>query len=143
MSVRQNSLGIILENKVVRKLSLKQKMVSQIDILRWFFLIRLILDIENWLWKYNFGTFWQTVSHWRILKKKSFEYVDLAKNLAFSDPPTLKFHNLTDIIIWTIYVNLLGRGHEKIVNWRRQHKNNSSSYQKVWPPWQNAELFFG
>ena len=23
--------------------------------------IRLIFDIQNWLWKYNFGTFWQTV----------------------------------------------------------------------------------
>ena len=23
--------------------------------------IRLVFDIENWLWKYNFSTFWQTV----------------------------------------------------------------------------------
>ena len=31
------------------------------SILRWNFFfekIRLIFDIENWLWKYNFGTFW-------------------------------------------------------------------------------------
>ena len=31
--------------------------------------IQLIFDIENWLWKYNFGTFWWTVIHRRILKK--------------------------------------------------------------------------
>ena len=29
-----------------------------------------IFDIENWLWKYDFGTFWRTVSHRRICLKK-------------------------------------------------------------------------
>ena len=35
--------------------------------------IQLIFDIENWIWKYNFGTFWWTD---RFLKNKSFEYID-------------------------------------------------------------------
>ena len=30
----------------------------------------LIFDIENWLWKYNFGTFWRTIIHCRIVLKK-------------------------------------------------------------------------
>ena len=35
-----------------------------------FFLkkILLIFDIANWLWKYDFSTFWQTIIHRRILK---------------------------------------------------------------------------
>ena len=61
-------LGVILENKVVQKFKFKkrfvlQKMVSQIDILKWFF-------FENLLWKYNFGTFWQTIIHRGIVLKK-------------------------------------------------------------------------
>ena len=43
--------------------------------------IALIFDIENWLWKYDFGTFWWTIIHHRIVLKKSFEHVDSwAKN---------------------------------------------------------------
>ena len=42
-------LGVILESKVVQKLSLEKKMFLLIDILRQFFFekIRLIFDIEN------------------------------------------------------------------------------------------------
>ena len=29
-----------------------------------------IFDIENWLWKYNFGTFWRTIIHRRIVLKQ-------------------------------------------------------------------------
>ena len=29
-----------------------------------------IFDIENWLWKYGFGTFWQTINHCRIVLKQ-------------------------------------------------------------------------
>ena len=32
--------------------------------------IRLIFDFKNWLWKYNFGIFWRTIIHRRILKKQ-------------------------------------------------------------------------
>ena len=60
--------------------------------------IQSIFDIENWLWKYNFGTFWQTIIHRRIiLKKIIWACWFLGKNLAFWDPPSLKFHNQTDI----------------------------------------------
>ena len=53
--------------------------------------IPLIFDIENWRWKYNFGTFWQTIIHRRFPCRL------LGKNLAFQDPPSYKFHNRTDI----------------------------------------------
>ena len=29
-----------------------------------------IFEIENWFWKYNFGTFWRTVIHRRIVLKQ-------------------------------------------------------------------------
>ena len=29
-----------------------------------------IFDIENWLWKYDFGTFWRTIIHCRIVLKQ-------------------------------------------------------------------------
>ena len=46
--------------------------------------IQLIFDIKNWLWKYDFGTFWWTVIHQRIFKIESIEYVDsCAKILLF------------------------------------------------------------
>ena len=58
-------LGLILESKVVQKLSLEKNVFNKkcspkLIFLDEFFFekIRLIFDIENWLWKYNFGTFW-------------------------------------------------------------------------------------
>ena len=58
-------LGLILESKVVQKLSLEKnvfykKCSPKLIFLDEFFFekIWLIFDIENWLWKYNFGTFW-------------------------------------------------------------------------------------
>ena len=59
-------LGLILESKVVQKLSLQKNVFNKkwspkmifLDIYFFFEKIRLIFDIENWLWKYNFGTFW-------------------------------------------------------------------------------------
>ena len=32
--------------------------------------ISLIFDMENWLWNYNFGTFWWTMIHHRIILKE-------------------------------------------------------------------------
>ena len=59
------NLGLILESKVVQKLSLEKngfnkKCSPKLIFLNEFFFekIRSIFDIENWLWKYNFGTFW-------------------------------------------------------------------------------------
>ena len=58
-------LGLILESKVVQKLSLEKNVFNKkcspkLIFLDEFFFekIWLIFDIENWLWKYNFGTFW-------------------------------------------------------------------------------------
>ena len=58
-------LGLILESNVAQKLSLEKngfnkKWSPKLIFLDEFFFEknRLIFDIENWLWKYNFGTFW-------------------------------------------------------------------------------------
>ena len=57
--------GLILESKVVQKLSIEKTVFNKkwspklIHSLRWNFSfekIRLIFDIEKWLWKYDFGT---------------------------------------------------------------------------------------
>ena len=76
MPVRQK-LGMILENKVVQKLKLEKKVFYKKWSPKWIFWndfffekIPSIFDIENWLWKYDFGTFWWTVSHRRIFFKK-------------------------------------------------------------------------
>ena len=69
-------LGLFLENKVVQKLSLEKtfirkkspKLIFLDEIL--FEKIWLIFDVENWLWKYNFGTFWGRP--WRYYKIMQF-----------------------------------------------------------------------
>ena len=74
--VRQK-LGIILENKVVQKLKLEKnvfykKWSPKLIFLNEFIFekIPLIFDIENWLWKFDFGTFWWTIIHCRIVLKQ-------------------------------------------------------------------------
>ena len=63
-------LGMILENKVVQKLSLEKMFLTKNGLLNWYSQMnfffeknRLIFDIENWLWKYDFGTFWGSLIH--------------------------------------------------------------------------------
>ena len=34
------------------------------------FFLKKIFDIENWFWKYDFGTFWLTIIHHRIVLKE-------------------------------------------------------------------------
>ena len=96
-------LGVILESKVVQKLSLEKKVLINNGLLDFFEWIRLIFGIQNWLWKYDIGTFWQTVIHWWIEKKYLWVCWFLAKNLAFYEPPYLKFNNRTDI---SMYITL-------------------------------------
>ena len=63
--------------------------------------IRFIFDSQNWLWKYNFGTFWQTViTHSIFLKIFSWWHVDFwPKSLLF------RFHHrwnsTTELILET------------------------------------------
>ena len=76
--VRQK-MGMILENKVVQKLKLEKnifykKWSPKLIFFKEFFQIEKIpsiFDIENWLWKYDFGTFWRTIIHCRIVLKKN------------------------------------------------------------------------
>ena len=71
MASRQ-TLSIILENKVSRKLKLsKNAFYKKLTPKLIFFnekkikKIPPIFDIENWLWKYDFDTFWWTIINWR------------------------------------------------------------------------------
>ena len=67
-----------------------------------------IFDIENWLWKHNFGTFWRSIIHHRIVLKQ-FPMLILGQNSCILGPPSLKFHNRTDISIYSfLCINLLG-----------------------------------
>ena len=52
--------------------------------------------MENWVWKYDFGTFWQT---------NKFLWVCwvLTKKFAFKDPPSLKFHDLVLLLITRLF----------------------------------------
>ena len=59
----------------------------------------MIFDIENSLWKYNFGSFWEPGAM-SIYKNTaiSFDYSwFLSKNLAFQDPSSEKLYDVTDI----------------------------------------------
>ena len=70
--------------------------------LQWSFFLKKFcrfFDIKNWLWKYGFGTFWWAIIHRRIVFKKKILWACwfLAKNSAFKDPVSLKFHDRTNI----------------------------------------------
>ena len=74
----RQKLGMISEYKVVQKLELEKnvfykKWSPKLIFLNDFFFEKIpsIFDIENWLWKYDFGTFWQTGAP-RILKIQQF-----------------------------------------------------------------------
>ena len=60
-----------------------------------FWKIQLIFDIKNWLWKYNFGTFWWTIIHRQILWKKiPFSMLILGQTSWFLGPTIFKIPQL-------------------------------------------------
>ena len=71
VTVRQR-LGVILVIKWFKNWSQQKMLFTKKVRLNWyssmnFFLkIRMIFDIENSLWKSKIGTFWQTVTRWRL-----------------------------------------------------------------------------
>jgi hypothetical protein len=50
----------------------------------------MIFGNENWLWKYNVGTFWRTITHQRILKKNPLSMLILGRNFCFLGPTIVK-----------------------------------------------------
>ena len=71
MSKSRQKLDVILENKVVQKLKLpknvnNKKCGPKIKFFneKKFRKIRIIFDIENWLWKSEFCHFWQLLLNW-------------------------------------------------------------------------------
>ena len=79
--------------------------------------IRLIFDIENWLWKYNFGTFWRTVIHRWIKKNPLSTYVDSCPKILLFRTHHL-WNSTTKLILNLIYILTLGYTIEH--NWTRQ-----------------------
>ena len=82
MPVRQK-LGMVLENKVVQKLKLEKKVFYKKWSPKLIFL--------NWLWKYDFGTFWQTgISRRIFLNKIPFSMLILGQKPCILDPTIFK-----------------------------------------------------
>ena len=72
VAVRQK-LGVILVIKWLKNWSQQKMLFTKKVRLNWyssmnFFFrkIRMIFDIENSLWKSKIGTFWQTITRWRL-----------------------------------------------------------------------------
>ena len=64
----------------------------------------LIFDIENWLWQFDFGTFWQTVIQcFHKIKWFPLRMLIFFKKNAFYYQPSLKFHNRTDTVDHPFY----------------------------------------
>ena len=57
-----------------------------------------IFDIDNWLWKYTFGTFWQTIIYCRIILRM----LIVGQKSCILRPTIFKFHNRTDINMYSI-----------------------------------------
>ena len=81
----------------------------------------MIFDIENWLWKYDFGTFWRTIIHRRIvLKLFSFEHVDKQKSCILGPTiykiPQLNWHysKHNEVFFHQQFQKISGK---KIISW--------------------------
>ena len=87
-------LGVILVSKVVQKLSLEKNVFNEKWSPNLIFLdekIQLVFDTTNWLWKYSFGTFWQTVSHHQIFfEKNPLSMLILGQKSCFLGPTIFK-----------------------------------------------------
>ena len=91
-------LGMVSENKVVQKLKLEKKVFykkwsPKLIFLNEFFFENFlsIFDIKNWLWKYDFGTFWWTGIGRRIfLNKIPFSMLILGQKPCILDPTIFK-----------------------------------------------------
>ena len=66
-------LGVILVIKWFKNWSQQKKLFTKKVSLNWYFSMNfflgkiwMIFDIENSLWKSKIGTFWQTVTRWRL-----------------------------------------------------------------------------
>ena len=81
-------LGLLLEKKGC--VFTKNGLLNWYSYMIFFLKIPLIFDIENWLWKYNFGAFWRTIIHCRIILKQFPLSMSILgqKSCILADPPT-------------------------------------------------------
>ena len=104
----RQKLGTILENKVVQKLKFSKNDNNKKPSSKLIFFnekkirkIRMIFDIENWLWKSDLGTFWRPM--WTSVKVKSKNYFSFTDFFAKIKPllthvlktPPLRSHYYT------------------------------------------------
>ena len=87
----RQKLGTILENKVVQKLKFSKNDNNKKPSSKLIFFnekkirkIRMIFDIENWLWKSDLGTFWRPL--WTSVKVKSKNYFSFTNFLTKIKP---------------------------------------------------------
>ena len=88
----------------------------------------MIFGIENWLWKSNFGTFWQLVTN-PNLKIITFEYADyLAKIFLTLYPPFENSTTRTAIMLSNNYSTVLDKKvvlQNKQKHYKKKLRNNS------------------
>ena len=102
-------------------------MCSTNDILQWnfFFMIRILFDIENWLWKSEFCTFWQLLLKW---PQYYWPWRPVEINFQFS------IHNMISADSWDSS-ELLRSAHCIVIN-DMSHTKDSLTFDvmEVWHP---------
>ena len=111
-SPSSSKLGMILENKVVKKTGFfTKKWYPKLMFLNGFFFEKSpsIFDKEKWLWKYDyFGTFWQAIIDGRIvLKKLPLSTLTLGQKSCILRPTIFKvpqpnWHCYTYVLFWLL-----------------------------------------
>ena len=101
----RQKLGTILENKVVQKLKFSKNDNNKKPSSKLIFFnekkirkIRMIFDIDNWLWKSDLGTFWHPMrTSVKVKSKKYFSFTDFFTKIKpllthVRKPPSLRSH---------------------------------------------------
>ena len=83
-----STIGHHFSNKVIWKLMLSKNVNNK----KCAWMNILILDIENWLWKSNFGTFWCNANSQNSIISFDYSWL-LGKNLSNFVPPAWKLDN--------------------------------------------------
>ena len=108
-------LGLILESKVVQKLSLEKNVFNKKCSPKLIFLDEFFfwkISVDFWHRKLTLKVqFWHFLRPWHYVNLQntaiSFEYSwFLCKNLAFYDPSSKKLHDITDITVYLFFDSL-------------------------------------
>ena len=115
-------MGIILVRKVIEKLMLSKNVNNKKCAPKFIFFnekkfrkIQMIFDIENWLWMWNFGTFWQLAINQNSIISFGY-YILILSNIV---PP---FENSTTHIALPYWLLMIAGVHN--INSRRNFYGN-------------------